>query len=132
MLVGFVVNVPTVLCFYERYYSELLEQGVPTEDSLAWSFRYAPCLHEWPAALRQVRDARHTDVKEIFAKRSNSPATTISSSRALRVVALWWWVLPIAHIPRIVGVFVSLLLIVLGAAMLIRASRFGSPAFVPQ
>jgi len=53
-LLGFLINVPTTFCFYERYYAELNEQGIPTEASLAWSFQYAPSLHEWPAAIRQV------------------------------------------------------------------------------
>jgi hypothetical protein len=120
-LLGFVVNAPTVFCFYERYYAELLERGVPTDDSLAWSLRYAPSLHEWPAALRQVQDAEKSDVREIFAQRSGAPASTISSSRALRVVAIWWWILPIVHIPRVLGAFVSVLLCVSGCVALLRA-----------
>jgi hypothetical protein len=121
-LVGTIVNVPTVFCFYERYYAELLERGIPTDDSLAWSFRYAPSLHEWPAALRQVQDAQKSDVREIFQQRSSSPANTISSSRALRVVAIWWWVLPIAHVPRIWGVAVSLVLLISGFLLIRRAA----------
>jgi hypothetical protein len=119
-LLGFVVNAPTVFCFYERYYAELLEQHVPTDDSLAWSLRYAPSLHEWPAALRQVRDAQKSDVREIFAQRG-VPSQTITGSRALRVVALWWWVLPVAGIPRWVGAGVSVFLIGLGASLVKRA-----------
>lgn len=133
-LVGFVVNVPTVFCFYERYYAELLERGVPTDDSLAWSFRYAPSVHEWPAALRQVQDAQKSDVREIFARRSGTPASTISSSRALRVVAVWWWVLPIAHISRILGAIVALVLLVSGSVILLRAARHNvtlTPALKP-
>lgn len=124
-LVGIIVNVPTVFCFYERYYAELLERGVPTGESLAWSFRYAPSLHEWPAALHQVQDARKSDVMEIFQQRNRSPATTISSSRALRVVAIWWWVLPIAHIPRIWGVTVSLVLFISGFLLIGSAAFYG-------
>jgi len=72
----------------------------------------------WPAAVRQVVDARHSDVKELFKQRGDSPATTISSSRALRIVALWWWVLPLAHIPRAAGVSVSLMLVGAGCWIL--------------
>jgi hypothetical protein len=122
-LVGFIVNVPTVFCFYERYYAELLERGVQTDDSLAWSLRYAPALHEWPAAWRQVQDARKSDVRELFARQNGIPARTISSSRALRVVAIWWWVLPVAHIPRVLGAAVSLLLLAFGGIVLLRALR---------
>jgi hypothetical protein len=126
-LVGFVVNVPTVFSFYERYYAELLERGIPTDDSLAWSFRYAPSLHEWPAALREVQDARESDVRELFAQRSGSPASTISSSRALRIVAIWWWVLPRTHVPRVFGAIVSLLLLASGCVLLLRAARCDLP-----
>jgi|HubBroStandDraft_6_1064221.scaffolds.fasta_scaffold10153_5 hypothetical protein len=119
-LLGFAINVPTTFCFYERYYSELLEQGIPTEATLAWSFRYAPSLHEWPAAIRQVQDAKKSDVREIFAERG-APSRTISGSRALRVVALWWWVLPIVHIPRAVGAAISLLMVFCGCWIVFRA-----------
>jgi len=119
-VLGFAINVPTTFSFYERYYSELNEQGIPTEASLAWSFRYAPCLHGWPAAIRQVQDAEKSDVREIFAERG-APSRTISESRALRVVALWWWVLPIVHIPRIIGASVSLLTGLVGCWIIYRA-----------
>jgi hypothetical protein len=119
-LLGFAINVPTTFCFYERYYSELNEHGIPTEGSLAWSFRYAPSLHEWPAAIHQVQDAEKSDVREIFAERG-APSRTISESRALRVVALWWWVLPIVHIPRVIGAAVSLVLVLFGCWIIYRA-----------
>ena len=119
-LLGFVVNAPTTFCFYERYYAELLEQHIPLDDSLVWSFRYAPSLHEWPAALRQVRDAQRSDVREIFAQRG-APSQTITSSRALRVVALWWWVLPVAHIPRWIGAVCSFAMVSWGCWLVFRA-----------
>lgn len=112
-LLGFLVNAPTTFCFYERYYAELNDRAIPTDDSIAWSFRYAPVLHEWPAALRQVSDASKVDVREIFARRG-SPSQTIKGSRALQVVALWWWVLPLAKIPRWIGALVSVVMIVWG------------------
>jgi len=119
-LLGFVVNAPTTFCFYERYYAELLEQHIPLDDSLVWSFRHAPSLHEWPAALRQVRDAQKSDVREIFAQRG-ATSSTISSSRALRVVALWWWVLPVAHIPRWIGAVCSLGMVAVAFWLVFRA-----------
>jgi hypothetical protein len=119
-LLGFVVNAPTLFCFYERYYAELFERGIPTDDSIAWSFRYAPFLHEWPAALRQVGDAKKTDVREIFARRG-TPSRTIEASRGLQVVAVWWWVLPVARIPRWIGAAISTLLIGLGLLCVRRA-----------
>lgn len=119
-LLGFLVNAPTLFCFYERYSAELVERGVPTNESFAWSVRYAPFLHEWPAALRQVSDAMRSDVRQIFAQRG-APSRTIEGSRALRVVAVWWWVLPVARIPRWVGAAISTLLIGLGLFCVSRA-----------
>ena len=117
-IAGFLINAPTLFTFYERYYAEANERGVSERDAL-WSFSQAPFLHAWPAAVRQVQDARSVDVRELLSQRGSAPATTVASSRALRIVAIWWWVLPIAHIPRIAGVCVSLVLLALacGAVM---------------
>jgi len=119
---GFLVNAPTLFAFYERYYAEENEQGVSERDTL-WSFSRAPFLHAWPAATRQVQDARNFDVRDLMSQRGASPASTISSSRALRIVAVWWWVLPVAHIPRMAGAGVSLLLLISGCIVLLRTCR---------
>ena len=120
-IAGFLISAPTLFTFYERYYAEENERGVSEHDAL-WSFSEAPFLNAWPAALHQVRDAQSSDVKEIFAQRG-APSARIGSSRALRVVALWWWVLPIAHIPRWIGAAISFLLIGLGAFFVRRACQ---------
>jgi hypothetical protein len=117
--VGLLINAPTLFAFYERYYAELTQDGVP-DQQLEWSMRYAPFLHAWPAAIRQVNDARQADVHELFRQRGSSPATTIATSRALRVVAIWWWVLPIAGIPRLAGAFVSVSMMIAGVMVLWR------------
>jgi len=79
--------------------------------------------------LRQVRDARNSDVREIFARRG-APSATIGGSRALRVVALWWWVLPVAGIPRWIGAVISFLVVGLGAFFVIRAREPAIPGDV--
>lgn len=116
---GFLLTVPTTFSFYERYLSELTAQGIAIPQKLVWSVPRAPILHAWPAALREVRDARNSDVREIFGQRGR-PAQTIESSRALRVVAVWWWVLPVARVPRWLGFLVALLLTITGAWLIIR------------
>jgi len=121
-LLGFLINAPTLFAFYERYYAEQSEQGVSEHDTL-WSFSQAPFLHAWPAAKRQIEDARNFDVRDLLSQRGASPASTISSSRALRIVAIWWWVLPIAHVPRIFGAAASVLLIFAGCILLLPISR---------
>ena len=119
---GFLINAPTLFAFYERYYAEENEQGVSERDAL-WSFSRAPFLHAWPAAARQVTDARNFDVRDLMSERGVAPASTISSSRALRIVAVWWWVLPVAHIPRVFGAAASLLLLIAGCLVLLHSSR---------
>lgn len=120
-LAGFLVNAPTLFAYYERYYSELVDRGVPLK-SVAWSFRLAPFLQEWPAAIHEVQDASEVSVREIFQQRG-VPSKTVEDSRALRVVAVWWWVLPLAHVPRIAGAAASVVLIILGCCIVVIAGR---------
>ena len=127
-IAGFLINAPTLFTFYERYYAEANEQGV-SEHDLLWSFSRAPFLHSWSAASRQVQDARSADVRELLAQRGAAPSATIGTSRALRVVAIWWWVLPVAGIPRIVGASTSLLMIVVGGVLLRRQFQSSAQEF---
>jgi hypothetical protein len=126
---GFLTTAPTLVSFYERYYAEANENGVSHID-LTWLPSDSPLVHIWPAAIRQIQDARKQDVKELFRERG-APATTIASSRALRIVAVWWWLLPIAHIPRLAGLIISILLINLGV-YLIAATYPGNKQSCPQ
>jgi hypothetical protein len=126
---GFLVNAPTLMSFYERYYAEANEQGV-SESQLNWSPLRAPLLHGWGAASREIIDARSQDVRELFRQRG-TPSETIASSRALRIVAVWWWVLPIAHIPRSVGFACSLVMVICGCWLLLRV-RFRSSEMVAE
>jgi len=82
---GFLVNAPTMVSFYERYYAEAKEEGV-SDIALLWSPSRAPLLHAWGAASREIADARSHDVREIFHE-AGTPSATIAASRALRVVA---------------------------------------------
>jgi Glycosyltransferase family 87 len=118
VVAGFLTTAPTLVSFYERYYAEANENGVSPHD-LTWLPSDSPLVHIWPAAIRQIHDASKQDVRELFDERG-APSTTIASSRALRIVAVWWWMLPIAHLPRLVGLAVSLLLIMVGAWLIVR------------
>jgi hypothetical protein len=111
-LLGFLVNAPTLFSSFKRYISEAGEQGISLSN-LMWEPSRSP-LHAWPAAYRQVQDARHTDVRDLLAQRGELPATKISDSRALRIVAVWWWLLPVVHVSRFWGVLASALLVALG------------------
>lgn len=116
---GFLMSAPTLISFYERYYAEANELGI-TNVELMWLPIDSPLLHAWPAAARQVNDASGQDVRELFRERG-APATTIASSRALRIVAVWWWVLPIVHIPWLMGAGVSIVLVMFGIWLIISA-----------
>ena len=113
---GFLINAPTLVSYYERYYAESNERGI-SDSELYWSPARAPLLHAWGAASREITDARGQDVRELFSQRS-IPSRTIASSRALRVVAVWWWVLPIVHIPRSVGFACSIAMVIWGCWVL--------------
>jgi hypothetical protein len=112
-VIGFLVNAPTMFSSFKRYLAEAGEQGIAA-SRLMWEPAQSPLLHAWPTAFRQVQDARHLDVHELLAQRGETAATKIENSRALRIVALWWWLPPIVHVSRIWGVLVSALLVVLG------------------
>jgi hypothetical protein len=115
---GFLVNAPAMVSYYERYYAEANEQGV-SENDLLWSVSRAPLLHAWGAASREIADARKHDVREIF-QQAGAPSAAIASSRALRVVALWWWVLPVVGISRWLGFCCSLAMVIVGCAIAFR------------
>jgi len=126
-VVGFLVNAPTLFSSFKRYISEAGEQGI-TLSSLMWEPTRSPLLHAWPAGYRQVQDAQHTDVRDLLAQRGELPATKIADSRALRIVAVWWWLLPVVHVSRVWGVLASILLVALGIRfMLLARSPLISP-----
>ena len=116
-IAGFLLNAPTLFSSYNRYLSEAGEQGI-TLSSLMWEPSRSPLIHAWPAASRQIRDARRSDVRDLLAQRGELPATKISDSRALRIVAVWWWLLPIVHVSRVWGVLASMVLIALGIKLI--------------
>ena len=120
---GFVVNAPTLMCFYERYDQEAAAARISTRAQ-TWDPRHAPLLRIWGAALRETEDAwRDADQVGAFVRQAGSEpvARTVASSRALRVVNLWWWMLPAVGIPRIAGAAVSLALLIAGLWLIARA-----------
>jgi hypothetical protein len=123
----FLLTVPNLFASYQRFYAETTEQGI-SENNFRWQPRYSLLLNMWPAALRQIRDARQNDVRQLFAEHTETSATTIATSRALRIVAVWWWVLPVAHISRVWGILVSLLLTITGIVLLVRAKPLAAKA----
>lgn len=133
-VLGFLLTAPNLVSFYSRYYSEANEQGTSHAD-LMWKPSRSILLHAWPAAYREIQDARQSDVRQLLAQRVENPASTISTSRALRVVAVWWWVLPVIHVSRVWGVLISTLLTVCGIWMIFLAGsqslRVTDPSYFP-
>jgi hypothetical protein len=57
---------------------------------------------------------------------AGSPSHGPADWRALRVVALWWWMLPAARISRMIGASVSFAAIVGGAMLIVIATKMAN------
>jgi hypothetical protein len=122
-ITGFIINAPTLISFYERYYQEASAAKISTEARI-WNPRYAAAFRIWGAAWRETADAyRNADQVGAFAHRAgNVPlAASVESSRALRIVNLWWWMLPAVGVPRVAGAAVSLALLIIGLWLIAHA-----------
>lgn len=122
-IAGFIVNAPTLISFYERYYQEAAAAGI-SDAARVWNPRYAPLVRIWGATWRETADAyRNADRVGAFVHQAGiaPPATSVGSSRALRIVNLWWWMLPAVGIPRAAGAAVSLALLLGGLWLIARA-----------
>lgn len=119
-MIGFLLSAPNLVSSFTRYLSEANEAGVP-ETAVMWQPSRSPLVHAWPAAYRQVEDARRLDVRDLLAQSNGTPAAKIGDSRALRIVAVWWWLLPVVHISRTWGVLAALLLSAAGIWLIVLA-----------
>jgi hypothetical protein len=120
---GLIINSPNLVSFYARYYQEALAAKVSARAQL-WSFGSAPLFQIWGAAWRETADAyQNADQVGAFVHQAgNAPlAASVESSRTLRIVNLWWWMLPAVGIPRIAGAAVSLALLIIGLWFIARA-----------
>ena len=120
---GLIVNAPTLVSFYERYYQEAAAAKI-TIAARTWNPRYAPFVRVWGAAWRETVDAvRNADQVATFVHQAgNAPvADTVESSRTLRIVNLWWWMLPAVGIPRLSGAAMSLAWLIMGLWLIARA-----------
>lgn len=122
-ITGFVVNAPTLISFYERYYQEATAAKVSTEARI-WNPRYAAAFRIWGAAWRETVDAyRNADQVGAFVHQAGTAplAASVETSRTLRIINVWWWMLPAMGIPRIAGAAVSLVLLIIGLWLIARA-----------
>ena len=111
-ILGFLINAPTLVSYYERVYQEELVADQLPETTL-WSLNQAPFLRIWGSMSREIADARRTDVR-LSVQHVSEPGNSEASWRTLRIVAVWWWMLPLARIPRAFGAAVAALLAITG------------------
>ncbi|MGL5879913.1 MAG: hypothetical protein ACRC2V_19325 [Xenococcaceae cyanobacterium] len=121
-LIGLFWNAPTLISFYQRYYAEANDGGYLNKALSLWGHPFhAPIFNAWGAAFRQVADAFANNVSDILKNAGTPPDKNhLASSDLLRIVAVWWWILPAAGISVWVGFIFAMLLIITGIWMLRR------------
>ncbi len=113
---GFLVNAPTLVSFYERYYVEAVEQALPP-SAVYWTVANSPLMHGWETAYGQIQDAFQCDPVRLVREAGNPEA----NGRLLRVVAVWWWMLPVVHVPWVAGAAAALGIVAMGTAAICKA-----------
>lgn len=121
-VVGLIVNAPTLVSFYQRYYAEASDGRYLRRALALWGSPFdAPIFQAWGAAYRQLQDAFASNIKDILTQAGAPPASgELAKAQLLRLVAVWWWLLPAAGIPIWVGVAFALILVGTGIWMLLR------------
>jgi hypothetical protein len=112
-LLGFVVNAPTLVSFYELHFMEAVEQGIPNEN-IIWNFKDAPVTHGWSAAYRQVQNAVHNDPKALM-KESTTPSKTrtrVADALVFKIIPTWWWMTPALGMPKALGYVTAALMLI--------------------
>lgn len=122
ILLGFVVNAPTLVAFYQRHFAELSDQSMSVlmQNLELWNDpAQSPLIKVWGATGRQLQDAFTTPVQEIVMAAGAPPAAgQLSKSELLRIVAVWWWFLPIAGIPIWVGLAIAVVMVLMAVWLL--------------
>lgn len=131
VVVGAVIQVPTTLSFYARYFGEIRDAGGQPAD-VYWSVRRTPLVQSWPAMDRQLEAAADTDVRTLLDEPEapldvGQPIPPVEQQELGKVVALWWWMLPIVGVPQLLGLGVALAMIAAGVALLRGVARAGPP-----
>jgi hypothetical protein len=115
-ILGFLVNAPTLVSYYERIYQEdVLAQRVSA--TMPWSIAQAPFVRIWGSMAREMKDAQHTNVSSLV-RQAGQPENSPESWRTLRIVAVWWWMLPAAGIPRPFGAAIAALIASMGLILI--------------
>lgn len=120
-LVGMLVQLPTIPAFYERYFAERVADGdAPSE--LVWTIEGSPLVGVWGSSTRQLREAARVDPRSLLIG-AGDPASSIDQAQSLKVVALWWWLLPAADVPAGVGAAASIVAVLVGVTLVGSSAR---------
>ena len=121
-LIGLFWNAPTLVSFFQRYYAEASDGRYISKVLSLWGHpTYAPLFNAWPAAIRQLQEAFSTDIRDVLSGVGVVPTKgELASSDLLRIVAVWWWMLPAAGIPVWVGFSIAIMMLVAGVWILRR------------
>jgi hypothetical protein len=128
-VVGFVVNAPLLVSSYQRYTAFAADRGVSAHAQV-WSFADAPLLNAWGSAAAQIDTATRSDVRALV-REAGVDERRAADAEVYRVVPVWWWMLPVAGIPRAAGLVVALGLMASGLWAFRRAwqtARVGAAA----
>jgi hypothetical protein len=117
-LLGLVIELPTTVAYYERYYRE-----AGNKSFQLWSVSNSQLWRIWPAAYHELRSAFRSNVVHLVSAADGNKRR----NRLINTVALWFWVLPVAGIPWEAGLVVALVVMAAGISVLVRAAR-GPPA----
>ena len=110
-LLGFVINAPTLVSFYQRYYWEMATAGQDVWGLSLWTRpRDSPIFQVWGAAYRQIQSAIASDVSEVLAAGK--------MSGLMEIVPVWWWILPAVGFPVWLGIMVAIGLVMGGVVSL--------------
>ncbi|MBI3534715.1 MAG: hypothetical protein HY072_04435, partial [Deltaproteobacteria bacterium] len=56
IFMGFIIHLPTIFSFYERYYFEAAHTTVSVKE-IHWNPKYSPIIQVWPSSIHQIQDA---------------------------------------------------------------------------
>jgi hypothetical protein len=126
-LVGFIVALPTTFSPFQRYYAENAERGQIASQRY-WNLADGPLIGVWGSAARQLQAAADTDVAILVeqneaGREPELARVPVEEQPRMRIVALWWWVLPAGGVPWYVGALASALCILAGASTLVLSAR---------
>ncbi|MCH7928546.1 MAG: hypothetical protein IID03_11300 [Candidatus Dadabacteria bacterium] len=121
-IIGFIISMPNLYSYYERYNAELVDKKLKAEWDYAWSFKNSLLTNIWGTSYRQVNDALNTDVVNLV-KNAGEPANKTSESEILKIIPIWWWMLPVVGINRLIGIFGALVMVYIGFFILYKTSK---------